>query len=477
MSTQCIENGCKRKAIFNIKGNPPIFCGPHKKDGMVNINKLCKICYNITPNYNLEGLTARYCKECKLSDMIDVNCLKCIKCKKPYPLYNKKGLKPLYCGNCKDSNMVNVKDKMCDICDEVIPSFNKPGLPPKYCKECKSSDMINVGCIRCVKCNGPQPSFNKLGLPPKYCGNCKDSNMVNVKDKMCDICNETIPVYNNPGLPPKYCKECKTSDMINVKDKMCDICNEVVPCFNIIGLPAKYCKECKTSDMVDVKNKMCDICNETIPVYNNPGLPPKYCKECKTSDMINVRDKKCIECKETIINVSRYDDHCLRCFIYKIPDNKISRNYKVKEKHIQDFIEEEFPKEFIFDKQINGGCSKKRPDAFKECGSHTVIIEVDEYQHRNYEEICENKRMMEIYGDTAYRPIVFIRFNPDGYIDKDNKKIESSFNMHKTRDVPIIRDPIEWQGRLDKLKETIEHHIDTIPEIAVTNIKLFYDKN
>jgi EsV-1-7 cysteine-rich motif len=477
MSFKCNEPACKRKACFNIKGNPPIFCGPHKKNGMVNINKLCNICYNITPNYNLEGLKAIYCKDCKTDDMIDVKNLKCIECKITRPSFNKPGLPARYCEGCKDNDMINVISKMCEICNEVQPSYNKPGLPARYCEKCKDDDMIDVKHYKCIECKIIRPLFNLPGLPARYCEKCKDDDMIDVINPKCIKCNKVRSNYNKPGLTSEYCKDCKLDDMIDVKHQKCIECKITRPSFNKPGLPARYCEGCKDNDMINVISKMCEICNEVQPSYNKPGLPARYCEGCKDGDMINVNANTCIECNEIRISNPNYNNHCLRCFIYKFPDNKISRNFKVKERHVQDFLEEEFPTEFIYDKPIDQGCSKKRPDAFKECGTHTLIIEVDEYQHRNYEEICENRRMMEIYGDTANRPIVFIRFNPDGYINENNDKIESSFNMHKTRDVPIIKNPIEWQDRLDKLRKTIEHHIDTIPEKAVTIEKLFYDKN
>ena len=54
---------------------------------------------------------------------------------------------------------------------------------------------------------------------------------------------------------------------------------------------------------------------------------------------------------------------------------------------------------------------------FLDFGSHIIIIEIDENQHTSYEEICENKRTMEISQDFGFRPIIFIRFNPDSYFN------------------------------------------------------------
>jgi hypothetical protein len=408
------ENGCKKNASFNYKGQTPKFCRPHKKENMINVKSpLCKEC-DKNASFNIEGKKA-----------------------------------PEYCDKHKKDGMINVKkiNKKCKFegCEIKQACFNyeteKIGL---YCDKHKLDGMVNVYTTKCLKCN-TQALFNyETEKKALYCSKHKKDKMVNL---VCPKCN-----FDN----------CIEYAYYNYKQ-------------NNIGL---YCKEHKLSGMIDVKHGECDFdgCN-TIPYYNyeefKKGL---YCFYHKKDNMIDVRNKKCIECKNSQLGRNKYNDHCLRCFIYKFPDNKISRNFKVKERHIQDFLEEEFPDEFIYDKTIDQGCSKRRPDAFKECGTHTIIIEVDEYQHRNYEEICENKRMMELFTDLANRPTIFIRFNPDSYIDKNNNKIESSFSMHKQTDVPIIKNPIEWQDRLIKLKQIIEHHIDTIPEKAVTIEKLFYDE-
>ena len=81
---------------------------------------------------------------------------------------------------------------------------------------------------------------------------------------------------------------------------------------------------------------------------------------------------------------------------------------------------------------------------------------------------------MELFQDFGFRPIVFIRFNPDNYI-LDKKKITSSFKMHKTLNVPMIRNKKEWNNRLNVLKEYINKHLIIIPEKEVTNEYLFYD--
>lgn len=188
--------------------------------------------------------------------------------------------------------------------------------------------------------------------------------------------------------------------------------------------------------------------------------------------MVDVKHRKCLECNDTQISNKKYKGYCLRCYMFKFPNETISRNYKVKEICMTDFIKEQFKEEIItFDKQT-GGCSKRRPDIYIDKFTHVIIVECDENQHKNTS--CENKRSMELFRDFGNRPVIFIRFNPDAYI-KNGKKMTSSFKMHKTLDVQMIRDKKEWENRLNVLKDTITFWLKEIPEKEVTHEYLFYD--
>ena len=101
----------------------------------------------------------------------------------------------------------------------------------------------------------------------------------------------------------------------------------------------------------------------------------------------------------------------------------------MKEHHVIDYIREVVVNESLidvevtYDKQVQGGCSRKRPDVLMDFLTHSIIIEVDETQHSSEEYCaCENKRMMQIFQDLGSRPVVFIRFNPDKYTDRDGNK-------------------------------------------------------
>jgi hypothetical protein len=141
-----------------------------------------------------------------------------------------------------------------------------------------------------------------------------------------------------------------------------------------------------------------------------------------------------------------------------------------------DFIQTMYPGlDFVFDKTV-GVCSKRRPDAFLDLLTHVLIIECDENQHQDYNTSCEIARLNEIFTDFAYRPIVFIRFNPDAYT-RNGKKTLSSFINLKVRDVPTIRNLREWNLRLNSLKESIDKYLVTPKDPKlITNVNLFFNE-
>jgi hypothetical protein len=196
--------------------------------------------------------------------------------------------------------------------------------------------------------------------------------------------------------------------------------------------------------------------------------------------MIDIVHKKCkTELCNTIPSNNRYDGYCLRCFVYLFPDKPNSRNYKTKEISVVEYIQKEFQnKTIITDKKVQDGCSKRRPDILIDLGFQVIIIEIDENQHIDYDCSCENKRIMEISQDLGHRPIIFIRFNPDEYVNKDNNKITSCWGIDKRGICCIKKTKIkEWNERLTILKDNIIYWINNESNKTVEIIQLFYDQN
>ena len=437
---KCGHDECNKQANFGIVDLSPQFCVTHKLDGMIDVkNPKCE-CLSSQPRWNFEGLSARFCSKCKSGGMIEVNRKKCC-CKKTRPCFNFDGLKAEFCAGCKSDGMINVIDKRC-VCKKLTsPSFNFEGLPGKYCNDCKLDGMINVRNPTCF-CGSAKPNFGLPGSKQSYCSKCKTVGMVDVAHHKCK-CGKAQPHFNYVGLQPEYCSKCKLSDMIDVSHKLC-VCGMAQPTYNIEGLTAKYCSDCKSIDMVDVKHSMCKT------LYCNIRTHPKY------------------------------EGYCFRCFIHTFPDKPISRNYKTKEFSVVEYIKTQFPGlSWITDKIVKDGCSSRRPDLLLDLGYQIIIIEVDENQHKKYDCSCNNKRIMELSLDNNHRPVIFIRFNPDDYINQTGDKVKSCWSVTKQTGILKIGNKKEWTARLDSLKRQIEYwiHPDNKTDKTVETVQLYYDEN
>ncbi len=414
--TKCENEYCKTEASFNFKGLPRKFCSKHRVNNMINVKDFT---------------------------CIETNCIK-------PAYYNFKGLKEkLYCTEHKHNNMINIKIKLCEF----------------------------EGCVK-------QPLFNyKNEKIAKFCFEHKELQMVDIKHLSCiyDKCivRARYNFINNNAI---YCFTHKTENMIGLDSKKCKYENCVIsPIFNYMDdKTGLYCATHKLENMVDVINIKCCFngCNKK-PSFNYDGeTNPMYCFLHKLNNMINVTITKCKTPMCDIKANANYENYCLRCFIHTYPDKKIKRNYKTREQSVVDFVKNEFPNLTIITDKINlEGCSKKRPDIQIDLGYQIIIIEIDENQHKTYENICENKRMMEICQDNNYRPIVFIKFNPDNYI-KNGIKIRSCWKLLKSGILSIDKSTEDdWKNRLDNLKKQILFWCEpnNILNKTIEVIKLYYN--
>jgi hypothetical protein len=232
--------------------------------------------------------------------------------------------------------------------------------------------------------------------------------------------------------------------------------------------------------MIDIKSKKC-VYNgcKVQPIYNfKEKLFASYCATHKLEGMSDIKNKTCKnEWCYTVVK-EKYDGYCLFCYVNMFPDKPNARNYKTNETAVVEFIKTNFPNfNWIADKKIANGCSKRRPDLMLDLGYQVVIIEVDENQHIDYDCSCENKRIMELSLDLGHTPVIFIRFNPDDYKSND-KNVTSCWGLDK-KGISIIKKlkKNEWTERLNILETQINYWInpDNKTNKTVEIIQLFYD--
>jgi EsV-1-7 cysteine-rich motif len=443
--------------------------------------------------YNLKGLEAKYCCLHKLENMTDVKTRKCAEngCSLR-PTFNMTGeKKAIYCSEHKKDEMTNVVNKRCkhNGCLSLNPSFNfvteKKGL---YCSQHQQEGMVSViSKKRCLHENCDKlPSFNIRGRTVGiYCATHRTDEMINVVSQRCnhENCEKISPIYNFKGeVIGKFCLEHKHDGMINVVSPRCnhENCEKICPVFNYKNeTPGKFCATHKLTGMVNVKTPRCQHENcETISTFNFSGQTVgKFCSIHKETNMIDVKHKRCkTHLCDTFAWNTNYDGYCMRCYVHTFPDKPVSRNYKTKERTVAETVLEKFPDiSWNCDKKVQDGCSLRRPDIKGDMGSHVVIIEIDENHHSSYDCSCENRRIMEISRDVDHRPIVFIRFNPDGYTDIGMNKIASCWGMNISGIMAIkISKKKEWEGRIKVLHEQIQYWIENVPEKNIETIQLFY---
>jgi hypothetical protein len=416
----CIHENCKTQPSFNFEGEKkPIYCSIHKLDSMIDITHKTCIHENCKkrPNFNFEGEK-----------------------------------KPLYCAIHKLESMIDITHKTCshENC-KTRPSFNFEGQKkPLYCAIHKLDSMIDIVNKTCIHENcKKKPSFNFEGQKnPLYCSIHKLDSMIDITHKTC--------IHEN----------CKTQ-----------------PSFNFEGEKKPlYCATHKLDSMIDIVSKTCIHENcKTRPNFNFEGeKKPLYCATHKLDSMINIVDKTCKThlCYTQV--TEKYEGYCLYCYINTFPDKPVSRNYKTKEFSVVEYVKNNFPEfDWISDKIIKGGCSKRRPDLLLDLGYQIIIIEIDENQHIDYDCTCENKRVMELSKDLDHRPIIFIRFNPDDY-RINGKNITSCWSIDK-KGICVIKKSKnnEWNKRLETLKEQIIYWSNPTNKIdkTIEIIQLFYDQN
>lgn len=418
---KCIHDGCNKRSSFNISGETrSIYCKTHKLENMISVDSK-KRCEELNckkyPAFNYSTIKrARYCNTHKKDGMINVVTKRCIheNCNK-IPIYNVKGEnRGIYCNIHKLENMINVKDNKC----------------------------IEQGCE--IRAN-----YNIEGNKnPIYCNRHKKDGMVDICNRRCKFMGcKTRPTFNNINeKTPIYCQTHKLDNMINVVDNKCE-------------------------------NIGCII---TASYNYDHTMKPIYCSRHKLDNMIDIRSRVCLTPLCNIrVHYDKYNGYCMRCFVYLFPDKSVVKNYKTKERATVEYIKQEFQDiTIILDKHISNGCSKRKPDLLIDLGYQVIICEVDENQHISYDCSCENKRIMELSQDVSHRPIVFIRFNPDQYIDNKNNTIKSCWTLNKYGICCVSRNKKrEWKERLIALKSTIQYWMENRTDKMIETVQLFYDQN
>ncbi len=399
--------------------------------------------------------------------------------------------------------LIEFKRKRCIVCKETRATYGKINTTnPTHCKKhvpfCEETEYEDVVNKKCAFCK-TRPTFGIVNTKKAlYCINHVPSDPQE-KAKYEDVINKSkLCIYEGCKTRASYGSEKKV--IYCAKHAPSDTQEEEYK--NVVSHRCIH-TNCKTiASFRVIGTKKVTHCSEHVPDHINYENNDKKCKfeGCKTQasfgltgtkkviycakhvpDRVNYKDMKHKKCSVHLCekyantrynfvqdNIKHY--YCAFCFANEFPEHQLIRNFKTKERAVADFIKTEFPNfDWIYDKMITDGCSKKRPDIFLDLGYQIIIIEVDENKHSDY--LCENKRMMQISQDVAHRPIIFIRFNPDSYYI-GNKKIASCWKAGSSGKISFTN---TWQERLDTLKIHVNKWLNEQSDATIKTEFLFYN--
>jgi len=306
--------------------------------------------------------------------------------------------------------------------------------------------------------------------------------------KICKVCNLTLDISEFKKNHGK-CKKCykKHASCKHKKHKSgCLECNPNLLCNH--GIWKRSCRECSPQNFCKHKKYRisCRECNPKVLCKHNKRK--KDCPKCTPSLLCehDTRKKNCYICKPQkfciyckhihgkkryIKSLNKKIKCCASCFYHFHPNDKIPRRFKSKQHYFNKKLIEEFGDIFEYDRAIKCGCSQKRPDWFLDCFNYSIIVELDENQHKYNS--CDEKRIMQLFQDLGNRKLVLIRINPDKYKNGDIK-ISNCFKFDKNNTIKCVTK--EFDERFNKLVERIEHFLNNEPTKELTIEKLFFDR-
>ncbi len=100
--------------------------------------------------------------------------------------------------------------------------------------------------------------------------------------------------------------------------------------------------------------------------------------------------------------------------------------------------EKVFDVEWVYDKQIESVCSKRRPELL-DMDSHIVIVEIEENKHNGHNCLYEHRRMIEISPDLNHHSLVMVQFNPDGTVCAKKCKVTLPWRRNKQELLAVMK--------------------------------------
>lgn len=245
--------------------------------------------------------------------------------------------------------------------------------------------------------------------------------------KKCTGCNKikTDVIYGPIKRGKRiHCKACKKENEYNVS-KCCleGLCDKTAY-YNFKGGVIKYCFVHKKEGMVDVGTKRCIIpgCKKQAVFHVKGTTGNLYCTpHGKAHGGTRFQSALCKICKSARHN---YKHHrcCYKCYQKCYKEHFMLNDLpKRTETHPTECMIFRFLNEsklcFIYNCKLDGAKSSYVPDIHLDLKEQTLIVEIDEGQHKQGRYTNEDERIIALHKDVNEGPMSVIRFNPDSYFD------------------------------------------------------------
>ena len=301
-----------------------------------------------------------------------------------------------------------------------------------------------------------------------HCAKHKLEGYVNLQNKRCEHegCS-TLACYGDPKTKKRtHCAKHKPEGYVDLQNKRCEHegCSTQANYGDPETKKKTHCVKHKPEGYVDLRNKLCEHegCS-TLANYGDPETKKMtHCAKHKLEGYVDLRSKLCVaEHGCTTRSNPEYDWYCTHCFRNLFPHDPRTRNIRAKTREIavRDFLVERYGDAFVHNQTLFTSCDcdhRRGVDFRRIIGGTMLAVEVDERQHdtRSYRDDAEAR-----YNDLAVAfggKWVFIRFNPDSYIDAKGQRIKGFF------DAKGERRPSEIARRMEALAECIDEQIERI---------------
>jgi hypothetical protein len=277
----------------------------------------------------------------------------------------------------------------------------------------------------------------------RFCVTHKDDDMVDVVSKRCEHLGcPKHPSFGDPGeMIARFCVAHKDDDMIDVVSKRCEHAEcETHATYGPLFGRAIHCAQ-HADKVSEFKHRSPKCATEGCLMRPTKSVNrtnyPTHCDEHAPPDARDVEAAICSKCHCATI-IDAHTHLCGACMF----GAKWGTVHKFNESRMGDTLAAHAIVPFSADKVPEEGAAfgvRRRPDFMFRCKHARVVLEVDEVQHARkfmrpstnapsasrttgYSCECELTRMIELHS-VFREPTIFIRYNPDKYVDSDGKTV------------------------------------------------------